>query len=999
MDNNFHVEQYTTENGLPSNGVKGLQWDEATGFLWIATEAGIVRFNGVEFRAFTKENTPTIGSERMLFMTRNFKGAICISDLVGNIFKVAKSKPLLWKQATANTNPYYDNYYLLSVSDTFFNAHFEDKNKAVGFSAVTDKVLSINDTACLILNRGLLSYQHIAFNNPFPLPSLQSNFSTLFKIEDQFCAVDKKNNFFYINPITQKQSPVNVIDEMGNIFKTDISNASLFWEQGMQNPIYIKNGKAWELTQKDNNIIAKLIFTNIPADAFIKSIQYSKKNKLLFIGTDSKGLIVLHQNSVESKRRLDANSKNRNSYYAQFEVDNGNILTNEGDVIGNNKLNPETLPIQGKFAFHITYTTNSLLWYYPLRTKYGYPCMFNYNIATKETKEFPDIKTESLLTVSGNNTWLANSKGIFKLSDTGFQEVYKQATEAAGNLVFSFTEIKPGILALASCNGLFSFSTKNLKLDTIFSLKDYCVRTIWKYKDYVFFGTYGAGFYVYKNGIVHQMPLDKNNYLLYTHCFINDEKGFCWISTNRGLFKASLVERIKAADNNSASVYYHYFGKKDGMEMTELNGGCSPCALQLKNNTISFPSMDGLLWVNPDKATPILPEGEIFIDEVVVDKTVINPEIFSQNALLTNTSNIIFRLAYSAWCNKENIYLSYKLNEAETWQTVDTKNESEISFSNLSPGKYTLQLRKMNGFGENNFSYKTIDFTIATPWYKQWWFYFAIAASIFGLFMLFYKIRTRNLYKRQLKLEKQVAEKTEELQQKNDVLEKSNNINTRLISIISHDIITPLKFLNVAGKNLIEKKDLMSEDLKDETIKEITTTSKELQLLSTNILNWIKYQNENRRLVKEQFYLSETVNQVFGILNSMAHQKKLLLINTVADDLQVTEYHEALRILIYNLITNAINFSDKGSIIVEANKQSQHISICVKDEGVGMTNEQIKNIMADQFIISSANIDNKKGNGLGYLIIKDLVKMMGAKLTITSAKGSGTTVVIDIINA
>lgn len=80
---------------------------------------------------------------------------------------------------------------------------------------------------------------------------------------------------------------------------------------------------------------------------------------------------------------------------------------------------------------------------------------------------------------------------------------------------------------------------------------------------------------------------------------------------------------------------------------------------------------------------------------------------------------------------------------------------------------------------------------------------------------------------------------------------KNNSIKTRLISIISHDIVTPLKFLNVAGKNLIEKRKLMSEDLQVETLKEITNTSQELQLLSTNILNWIKYQNENRRLVKK----------------------------------------------------------------------------------------------------------------------------------------------------
>ena len=69
-----------------------------------------------------------------------------------------------------------------------------------------------------------------------------------------------------------------------------------------------------------------------------------------------------------------------------------------------------------------------------------------------------------------------------------------------------------------------------------------------------------------------------------------------------------------------------------------------------------------------------------------------------------------------------------------------------------------------------------------------------------------------------------------------ELLEKSDTIKTRLISIISHDIITPLKFLTVAGKNLLQKKQMMSEEMQNETISEITNTSQDLQLLSTNIL-------------------------------------------------------------------------------------------------------------------------------------------------------------------
>ena len=261
-----------------------------------------------------------------------------------------------------------------------------------------------------------------------------------------------------------------------------------------------------------------------------------------------------------------------------------------------------------------------------------------------------------------------------------------------------------------------------------------------------------------------------------------------------------------------------------------------------------------------------------------------------------------------------------------------------------------------------------------------------------GLVLLYVNLRTRQLKLNQQRLEKQVSEKTKELQAKNEVLEKNDNIKTRLISIISHDIVTPLKFVTVAGKNLIEKRNLMSEELQQETIREMTNTAQELQLLSTNILNWIKYQNENRRLAKDLFNVHELVNQVLGVLNSLANQKNLRLVNDLSKDLEIRQYFEPLKILVYNLLTNAINFSEKGSIVISARPGEERVTIMVKDEGAGMTPDQIKNIRADQFIVSAANIDNRKGNGLGYLIIKDLLKMMDASLHIDSEKGKGTTV-------
>ena len=147
--------------------------------------------------------------------------------------------------------------------------------------------------------------------------------------------------------------------------------------------------------------------------------------------------------------------------------------------------------------------------------------------------------------------------------------------------------------------------------------------------------------------------------------------------------------------------------------------------------------------------------------------------------------------------------------------------------------------------------------------------------------MLYLSIRTRQLQLSETKLKSLVEEKTIELTNQNQVLEKNNRIMSRLISIISHDIVTPLKFIQVAGKNLLSKKEKIAEDLKQETLAEITNTAQELQNLSTNILNWIRFQRKNRLLQQVDFNPSEIAEQVIRILGPSARIKNIHIENKI----------------------------------------------------------------------------------------------------------------------
>jgi len=989
----YHVREFTTDNGLPSNGIKSMQWDEENGFLWIATEAGMSRYNGLDFTNFTKENTRGLSHERMAYVVKNIQGAIFAADVSNNVVQV-KSNTLqhLPLPETEKVIGFKKRFYL-NVLGTPAAA------KVLPFILSTgneswDRIFPLEDGSIFIVDNRKNYYYCASGENQFRKIQTARKYVREFMVGKQLFVMDEEKNFYAVNNSLSVFTQVKLKTEPP-VF-TASADFWLFWDNGMESPIAFSNDKAWLLQYKNGVLETELICAAIPSGSYIRFAQYSKKNKLLLLGTDSKGIIIINENRVSSVKKQTTDMRQRNAYYAQLELPGNLVLTNEGTVIGNGP-SPASLPVKGKFNYTV-YNHGDSLWFAQGNTaQKGITLLHRYNYKTGETFVYikiPPVQESFAMCYSNGRYYLVTARGLGVLENDSVRLLFEPSANKPFAAPYTMQEFRPGVLGVASCDGLILYDIINRKVDTLISMPGFCIRSIWKYKDYFFIGSYGKGFYIWKNGRLHSMPLDKNNFLLYTHCFVEDSDGFCWLSTNRGLFKAQLSDLTDAFENSRSQVYYHYYGKNDGMDITEMNGGCAPCALRLKNQTISFPTMDGLLWVNPEKAIPLLPEGNVYVDEFTAGSSKINPDSLEDISVPSTDRDITIKIGFSAWCNKENVYLEYQLNNNKNWVAVDVNNGAYIRLNNLDPGSYKIRIRKMNGFGIDNYSYKEIAFTVSTPWYQQWWFFLLSTFAVMGAISVYFRFRTRQYQVRQEKLEQQVSEKTKELKEQNEILEKNNSIKTRLISIISHDIVTPLKFLNVAGKNLIEKRKLMSEDLQVETIKEITNTSQELQLLSTNILNWIKYQNENRRLVRESFNLHEMVAQVLGLLQSLARQKKLIIQNNVESGLEIHQYYEPLKILIYNLLTNAIHFTEKGAIIVSAVKDNGHISVSVKDEGIGMSPEQIQRLMAEEVVITSANIDNKKGHGLGYLIIKDLLKTMEATLDIQSKKGEGATVSI-----
>lgn len=114
--------------------------------------------------------------------------------------------------------------------------------------------------------------------------------------------------------------------------------------------------------------------------------------------------------------------------------------------------------------------------------------------------------------------------------------------------------------------------------------------------------------------------------------------------------------------------------------------------------------------------------------------------------------------------------------------------------------------------------------------------------------------------------------------------------------------------------------------------------------------------------------------------------------NRIDPRIRINQYAEPMKILIYNLVSNSIRYSDRGSIRVDAIQDGENLQLSIADEGIGMSAAKVESLLNDSVTVREISAQKRSGHGLGYLIIRDLVQWMQAGLGIDSVPGTGTTV-------
>ncbi|MDP2035961.1 MAG: PAS domain S-box protein [Ignavibacteria bacterium] len=230
-----------------------------------------------------------------------------------------------------------------------------------------------------------------------------------------------------------------------------------------------------------------------------------------------------------------------------------------------------------------------------------------------------------------------------------------------------------------------------------------------------------------------------------------------------------------------------------------------------------------------------------------------------------------------------------------------------------------------------------------------------------------------------------------DIQLKNDELKISNATKDKFFSIIAHDLRSPFQgILGVAELLTNEIDSLSKSEIIDFSHKLKYSLTKQYELLS-DLLDWARLQTGSLNAKPEIIPLSSQVELVIDGLKLLATQKNIAIENAIDIETEVYSDHELLRIVLRNLISNSIKFTNPGGLIkISAERKEMYSEITVSDNGVGIAKAALDKIFRIDVHYSTAGTANEKGTGLGLILCKEIIERQKGKIWAESKLNQGS---------
>jgi signal transduction histidine kinase len=254
----------------------------------------------------------------------------------------------------------------------------------------------------------------------------------------------------------------------------------------------------------------------------------------------------------------------------------------------------------------------------------------------------------------------------------------------------------------------------------------------------------------------------------------------------------------------------------------------------------------------------------------------------------------------------------------------------------------------------------------------------------------------QRFFGRELKQKTEIIEKNaasldrlnKEISNQNLLLEEDNKTKNKLLSIISHDLRTPL--VNTKGILNLVNQGMVPKDESDKLLLQLETQYIGTTSLLDNLLFWIKGQMNGQQNDKARVNLYLLIRALEDEQRLPLQKKDITLHNNIDKSITIFVEKEMMRIVCRNLISNSIKFTNEGgSIELNSRADDEFLYLTVKDSGIGMSKETIEKINAKVYY-NTMGTAYEKGSGFGLMLCRDLIHKHGGELLVESEPGNGT---------
>ncbi|HMY39874.1 MAG TPA: ATP-binding protein, partial [Marinagarivorans sp.] len=323
----------------------------------------------------------------------------------------------------------------------------------------------------------------------------------------------------------------------------------------------------------------------------------------------------------------------------------------------------------------------------------------------------------------------------------------------------------------------------------------------------------------------------------------------------------------------------------------------------------------------------------------------------------------------------DNTY-TYKLEGFDNqWHKQSTNNKA--TYTHLDAGRYRFVVRAANNdnvWGDEEKSIEII--VLPAPW-QTWWAYCIYATLAVGL-IAWYVIAQNRRYRRQKHL--------------NAKLRELDSLKDDFMANTSHELRTPVNGIIGIAQAL---QDGIAGNQSATTLKHIDmilNCGRRLERLINDVLDFSTAKTASLQLVRSCFNITSVIAEVVHECTPNLAADQVQLINRATGEYPLLFGDaERTRRVIYNLLTNAIKYTERGTISIDVTASADALCIIVQDTGIGISEEQLPNIYESFTQIASSGALTKNGTGLGLTIAKYFVEAQGGALQVHSKPGEGTT--------